>query len=100
MAIGDSVLDPTFDKDVTVYETTTENATDTITATPKTEGDTVSISVNGETLEDTTATWEEGENEVVVTVGEGDSARDYTVTVTYEAEAGGEEETPGPEDND
>lgn len=76
LTIGSLTLTPAFDPDVTEYTTTTSNNSNKITATS--DGD-VSITVNGTAHENgTSATWQTGENTVVVTVG----SKTYTVTVT------------------
>ncbi len=62
----------------------TTNTTNKVTATPTNEGDTVEI-ILGESTEVTngqSATWEDGENTLTITVGTGGYARVYTVTVT------------------
>lgn len=86
-------LTPTFDEDVTEYTAETSNATNKITATPKDESHTVTI-LNGETeIENgASATWEEGENVVTVTVSDGENENVYTATVTYTPST--QEETP------
>ena len=66
------------------YAASTTNNTNKVTATPSYEGDTVEI-ILGEETEVTngqSATWEEGENTLTITVGTGEDARVYTVTVT------------------
>jgi len=61
----------------------TNNATNTITATPADANADVVITVNGEPHENGTAfTWEADENEVVITVTNGDETLTYTVGVT------------------
>lgn len=78
LTIGSLTLTPAFDPDVTAYTATTSNNSNKITATS--DGD-VSITVNGTAHEnDTAATWQAGENTVVVSVGN----KIYTVTVTKE----------------
>lgn len=72
---------------MTEYTATTTNATNKITATPEDENATVVIESDDATISaDGTATWEDGENVVTITVtnGEGDDAVEevYTVTVT------------------
>lgn len=65
------------------YAVETTNATNKVTATPTTEGDTVVI-MNGETevTNGSSASWSVGENTLTITVGEGSGATTYTVTVT------------------
>ena len=80
LSIGSLTLTPAFDTAVTSYTATTTNATNTITATVS-NGGTATISVNGSIIENGgTATWNEGENTVTVTV----DLVVYTVTVTKE----------------
>ena len=76
------MLDPTFDADVTEYETATTDDTNTLTATPKTEGADVTVELNDTEVTGTTLTWESGENELVITVEAGGLSKTYTVTVT------------------
>lgn len=79
-------MTPTFDSDTLEYSATTENATNKVTATPTDDTATVVI-LNGETEVEngTSASWEEGENTLTITVS-GNGAEDtvYTVTVTRE----------------
>ena len=72
LTIGSLQLSPEFDKDVTEYTATTENATNKVTATPADETATVKIML-GETevTNGSSATWEVGENELVITVTDG-----------------------------
>ena len=72
-----------FDPEVLYYTATTTNATNKITATPANEDAVVVIKVNNEVVESgSSATWDDGENEVVITVTVGDEETVYTVTVT------------------
>lgn len=67
ITIADAVLAPTFDEDVTVYTATTTSASGAITVTAAT-GVTVGIKVNGTTVaNEGTASWNEGNNSVVIT---------------------------------
>ena len=65
------------------YTATTENATNKVTATPTDDTAEVTIML-GETEIDngSSATWEEGENELVITVTGTVDETVYTVTVT------------------
>lgn len=83
LTIGSLTLTPAFDADVTEYEVSTSNATNTITAVAEDEQATVVIR-NGETAvtSGTAATWETGENMLTVTVTNGTAEKVYTVTVT------------------
>lgn len=67
---------------MTEYETATTSATNTLTATPKTEDADVTVELNGEEVTGTTLTWETGENELVITVEAGGLSKTYTVNVT------------------
>jgi hypothetical protein len=68
---------------VTDYTATTQNATNTFTATAADPGATVSITVNGEEHSNGTAiTWQDGENIVLITVVSGSATLTYTITVT------------------
>lgn len=85
LTIGSISLDPTFTAGTTAYTAETSNATNAITATAADENAGVSITVNGDSLTNgSSATWEEGENTVVITVTNGGSSKTYTVTVTKE----------------
>lgn len=83
LTIGALTLNPTFDSDVVEYTATTSNATNTITATATDENATVAILV-GETpvVNGEAATWESGENTVIITVTSGGTEKVYTITVT------------------
>lgn len=78
-------LEPSFDSAVTAYTATTENASNKVTATATDNNAEIEI-LNGETeIENaTSATWEEGENTLTITVTNGTSETVYTVTVTKE----------------
>lgn len=85
LTIGSISLDPVFAAGTTAYTAETSNATNAITATAADENAGVSITVNGDSLTNgSSATWEEGENSVVITVTNGGSSKTYTVTVTKE----------------
>lgn len=65
------------------YEATTTNATNKVTAVPVTEGAEIKIELNGTEIDnESSAAWEDGENELVVTVTTADEEKSYTVTVT------------------
>lgn len=83
LSIGSLTLSPAFDAETTEYTAATSNATNTITATATDENATVEITVNGDTVASGgSATWNEGDNEVVVTVVTDTATKAYTVTVT------------------
>ena len=81
-------LSPTFSADVVEYTAGTTNAKDKVTATAD-ESLTVTIEVNDVEIENgDDATWDAGENEVVITVTNSASEKKvYTVTVTNAPEA-------------
>ena len=83
LTIGSITITPEFDPSITVYEGSTTNATNTVTAVAKADGATVKITVNGkEITSGSSATWTSGTNIVCVIVTNGDAAKSYTVTVT------------------
>ncbi len=85
LTIGSISLDPTFAAGTTAYTAETSNATNAITATAADENAGVSITVNGDSLTNgSSATWEDGENTVVIIVTNGGSSKTYTVIVTKE----------------
>lgn len=84
LSIGNLTLTPEFSPLVMEYTTTTSNASNTITATAESETATVELTLNDTELTGTTATWETGENELVITVVDGAVRNVYTVTVTKE----------------
>lgn len=92
MTIGALTLSPVFSKNTFEYTTTTTNATNKVTATPESESVDMTITVNGEEIENgSSAEWEEGENEVIISLI-GDSVPTvYTVTVTKTTEPAPEE---------
>ena len=72
-----------FDPGVLYYTATTTNDTNKITATPADEEAEVVITVNGDEVDnESPATWGVGENEVVITVTNGEEKTVYTVVVT------------------
>lgn len=85
LSLGALALDPDFDANVTEYEAETENATNTIKATPADAGATVEIKLGDDAVANGSAlTWATGENTVTVTVTaeDGTTTETYTVTVT------------------
>ena len=86
LTLGSLTLSPAFDPDTTEYTVTTSNTTNVITAAGA-DGTTVDIKVNGSAhTSGEGATWEDGENTVVITViQEGLTTTVYTVTVTKTA---------------
>lgn len=76
-------MTPEFDPDVTEYTVTTTNASNKVTATPTSADAEIEITVNDVELENgSSATWEEGTNEVEIKVTGDDGSTTYTVTVT------------------
>lgn len=85
MAIGSLALTPSFDEDITSYEVTTTNATNTITAIAVDSTATVNIDVDGVSHDSgDSVAWDNGENIVTVTVSKGGASKVYTVAVTKE----------------
>lgn len=83
LTIGSLTLDPVFDPDVTEYEASTSNATNKVTAVATDEDAEIVIELNGVEMDnETSATWETGENTLTITVTNGDEEEVYTVTVT------------------
>lgn len=79
-------MTPAFDPAVSAYTTSTTNNSNTITAVGD-AGSTVAIQVNGGPhASGTPATWQEGENTVVITAENSTGQRVYTVTVTKGAQ--------------
>ena len=78
-------LTPTFSSDVTEYTATTSNATNKVTATATDADAEIEIKLGDVTVTNGgNATWEEGENELKITVSEYGGSTVYTVTVTAE----------------
>lgn len=67
---------------MTEYTAATANATDELTATPHDAKATVTVELNGEEITEDPE-WDEGENELTVTVEKASMSTAYTVTVTY-----------------
>ena len=80
-------MSPAFDSGTKTYTASTDASSETVTATATDNDDIVSITVDGDALENGgTAEWAEGENTVVVKVTDHNSpdvSSTYTVTVTY-----------------
>ena len=76
-------LTPTFASDVLEYTATTTNATNKVTATPTDDTAEVEILLGETEIENgSSATWEEGENVLTITVTGTVDSTVYTVTVT------------------
>lgn len=85
LRIGSLSLVPEFSAETNAYTAATSNATNTISAIPADGGAEVSVTVNGEGINNgTAAKWNDGENTVTVTVtaADGTTTKTYTVTVT------------------
>lgn len=83
LTVGALTLSPSFDASVLTYTTTTNNATNKVTATAA-EGAELEIKVGDTEIEnESSATWAVGENTLTVKVTEnGKAPTTYTVTVT------------------
>lgn len=83
LTIGSVTLVPTFSPSVKSYTAETTSATNAITATETDSEATVIITVNGDSISSGgSATWEDGKNDVVITVSNGTKTTKYKVTVT------------------
>lgn len=97
-------LTPEFDSDIKEYSATTENATNTVSATPEDENAEITVVFKGQEKESgAQLTWDEGENEVTVNVKNEEAEETYTIVVTKETEHEPEDEgngdTEGQEEN-
>lgn len=82
LAIGSLTLSPAFAAGTYEYTAATSNATNVINATAPT-GTNVVLIVNGNSLANGgSATWEDGDNDVLVTVSDSTGSNTYKVTVT------------------
>ena len=85
LSIGSLTLEPEFSENTSSYTATTSNATNTVSAVPRSSDASVEITVNGDAhTSGTAATWESGQNTVQVTVTNGGSSQVYTIIVTKE----------------
>ena len=83
LTIGALTLTPAFSSDVTSYAVTTSNASNAVTATATDNDAGVVITVDGNSITNgSSVSWEDGENNVVVTVSNGGSRKTYSVVVT------------------
>lgn len=84
--VGALELTPAFSSTKTNYAATTTNDSDLIVAVPLDPEATVAIDLNDGTAvtNGTAATWDPGENELVITVTNGAASTTYTVVVTAE----------------
>lgn len=82
LAIGTLTLSPTFASSTLEYTTTTSAASNTVSATAP-SGANVVITVNGDSLTNGgSATWEDGDNEVFVSVSDTHGSTTYKAIVT------------------
>lgn len=82
LAIGTLTLSPTFASSTLEYTTTTSASSNTVSATAP-SGANVVITVNGDSLTNGgSATWEDDDNEVIVTVSDTHGSTTYKATVT------------------
>jgi hypothetical protein len=83
LSIGSLTLSPGFNKSVFIYEATTTNATNTISASAV-DGEAIIEILNGSTpvINGAAATWSNGENIVTINVTSGTETETYVVTVT------------------
>ena len=85
MAIGSLVLTPTFSSSTLNYTVTTENSTNTVTATSASETAVIALTVNGVAhTNGNSATWQTGDNIVLATVSDKHTSQTYKVVVTKE----------------
>ena len=82
LTIGSLSLSPTFAAGTYEYTATTSSSTNTVTATGP-SGSTVLLTVNGNSLTSgSSATWADGDNEVIAIVSDNKGSNTYKVTVT------------------
>lgn len=82
LTVGSLTLSPTFAAGTYEYTTTTSNASDAVTATAP-SGATLAITVNGDSLTNGgSATWDDGDNEVIIVVSDTSGSNTYKITVT------------------
>jgi SOS-response transcriptional repressor LexA len=82
LSVGSLTLSPTFAAGTYEYTATTTASTAAISATAP-SGATLAITVNGDSLTNGgTATWEDGDNDVIIVVSDTNGSNTYKVTVT------------------
>ena len=87
LSIGSLTLSPAFSPEKTAYTATTSNSTNVVSATAVAADAEVIILVNGSShTSGQSATWDDGENTVIVVVTNGSATKTYRVTVTKETE--------------
>lgn len=83
LSLGSATLSPAFDPNEDEYTAATRNASNVIRAVPADVQASVQVLVNDEEIPNgTAATWQEGENEVVITVTPADGSAKATITIT------------------
>lgn len=76
-------LNPTFEPQTYEYTASTTDIENKIIAEVINQDATIDIKVNGDSHENNTVyTWQEGTNEIIITVDNNDHSQTYTVTVT------------------
>lgn len=76
-------MTPTFSSSTLNYAVTTENATNTVTATSASQTAQIAITVNGVAhTNGNSATWQTGDNIVLATVSDRHTSQTYKVVVT------------------
>ena len=82
LSIGSLTLTPSFTAEKTAYTATTSNSTNVVSATAVAADAEVIILVNGSNhTSGQSATWDDGENTVIVVVTNGSATKTYRVTV-------------------
>lgn len=86
LTIGALTLTPTFASGTTSYTVTTSNNSNKVTATPTSEDAEITILLGEEEIEnESSPTWEVGENTLTITVSGDAGDKTYTVVVTKES---------------
>ena len=87
LSIGSLTLSPAFNAGTTSYTATTTNSTNAVSAAAADTDAEAVILVNGSAhTSGESATWDDGENVVIVVVTNGSSTKTYRVTVTKDTE--------------
>ena len=86
LTIGALTLTPTFASGTTSYTVTTSNNSNKVTATPTSEDAEITILLGEEEIEnESSPSWETGENTLTITVSGDAGDKTYTVVVTKES---------------
>ena len=89
LTIGALSLTPAFDSATTSYAVTTSNNSNKVTATPTSEDAEVEILLGDEEIEnESSPSWETGENTLTITVTGDAGDKVYTVVITKEQQGG------------